>query len=124
MSAWNALWGLMMRAAKVQICVGKNRKRERERERVRWRGRGRGGEENKNTADWLALPRDAKVHQAVKYRKSKQAFNETKAPPPSSRGCQTGCTARAREQGARPGGERVRGGANEQAKREHKESIN
>lgn len=35
-----------------------------------------------DTADWLTLPRDAKVHQAVKCRKSKQAFNETKAQPP------------------------------------------
>lgn len=43
-----------------------------------------GGGESKTTADWLALPRDAKVHQAVKCRKSKQAFNETKAPPPTS----------------------------------------
>lgn len=98
------------------------RQKPQNRERVWWRGRG--GGESKNTADWLALPRDAKVHQAVKCRKSKQAFNETKAPPPSSRVCQTGCTAHARDQGAHPGGERVRGGANEQAKREHKESIN
>lgn len=45
MSPWNALWGLMMRAAKVQICVGKNRKTERERESEVERERGRGEQE-------------------------------------------------------------------------------
>jgi len=34
----------------------------------------------KNTAEWSALARDAKVHQALKCRKLKQAFNETKVP--------------------------------------------
>lgn len=70
-----------------------------------------GGAGRQDTADWLTLPQDAKVHQAVKCRKSKQAFNETKAQQPRPVSpcltrCQVAATARtgwtrgAREQGA------------------------
>lgn len=42
--------------------------------------------------DAIALPRDAKVHQALKCRKLKQAFNEMKAPREMR--CAAGWTAR------------------------------
>lgn len=88
--------------------------------------------------DAIALPRDAKVHQALKCRKLKQAFNEMKAPREMR--CAAGWTAGrpGRWSGScsaewlsillsdrRPGLED--GGKREQvspARNEHKESIN
>lgn len=110
------------RSQSANMCRQKPQKRGRE----MWREGTEGGGESKTTADWLALPRDAKVHQAVKCRKSKQAFNETKAPPPPTSSCvwQTGCTARASRVRTQVESGVECGGANEQVKREHKESIN